>query len=424
MESTSSTRGVWLLALAAVLLTAWTTIITITHARNHYRPNFGDFSYLQTGSQCLLAGCDPYYADNMNALIALRHEPKPIVFAMSPVYPASTLIILLPFAAMSWPAAAFVFVGLSTILTAGAATWMVLRFRLRIWDPPVLIFAALLYCIPFRDAISFGNPVVPATALTAIAGLLFLRESDVRRTAANTLGWILLGLALSLKPQLAVGPALVFFCRRDTRALALKAAFMAAGLLVLGIASYRLRLGSFHFLESLRWAIGLSVMPEGSSDFANLEAYDFLNIQVTFVKIPHLSRGAVNALAWATTVGLASATAWLASRTKALRQKPWTIIALSLAISLLPVYHRGYDRSTALLLIPAAAEMAASRKVVAWLYCALIALWVANDTLMEHVLRRWRYTAQSPVEDVLFCFLLLASLLWTARQPQRQFEHC
>lgn len=415
MGSTPSTRGVWLLALAVALLTAWTTTTTITSARDHYRSNFGDFSYLQTGSQCLLAGCDPYSADSLNALIEARHEPKPIVFAMSPVYPTSTLVILLPFTALSWPLAAYVFVGIGGSLTALAASWMVLRFRLRIWDPPVLVFVALLYSMPYRDAVSFGNPVILATALSAIAGLLLLQPGDVCSGPAQTFAWILLGLGLGLKPQLAIGPALVLFCRPETRAAGFKAGLTAIGLLVLGIASYRLRLGSFHFLESLRWALRLSVIPGGPADFANLEAYDFLNIQLTFARIPHLSRSGINALAWLITITLGSVTAWLATRTNALRNKPWTIIALALAISLLPVYHRGYDRSTALLLIPAATEIAASRKIAAWLYCALVAFWVASDTVMAYAVRRWRYLPQSPVEDVLFCILLLTSLLWVSR---------
>ena len=87
-------------------------------------------------------------------------------------------------------------------------------------------------------------------------------------------------------------------------------------------------------------------------------------------------------------------------------------MALALAISLLPVYHRGYDRVSALLLIPAVTELAGIRKWVAWLYCALVAFWIANDTLMAHVIRRWRYKPQSPVEDVLFCLILLATLLY------------
>ena len=258
---------------------------------------------------------------------------------------------------------------------------------------------------------------MPVTALTALACLLLLRDATAWSKASDTLAWVLLGLALALKPQLAVGPALVLFCRPQTRTPAFKSGALAIGFLFIGLVAYRVRLGTFHFLTSLRWAFGLSVMPEGSSDFANLEASDFLNIQTTFAAIPHLSRAAINALAWTTAAVLAGATAWLAARTEALKKRPWTLVALALAISLLPVYHRGYHRVSALLLIPAAAEIFIIRKGAAWLYCTLVAFWIANDTLMSYAIRRWRYKPQSPAEDVIFCLLLLASLLWTSPTP-------
>ena len=402
----------WVLTFVVLLLTAWTTV---SQARNRHRANFGDFSYLQVGGKCLIDRCDPYFYVSLNNEVAAQREHRVYIFPMSPVYPTSTLMVLLPFAALGWPLAAFVYTGIAGLLTALACGLMIRWFGFRIWDPAVLIFVALLTTVPFSDAIDFGNPVVLDTALTTLACLLLLRDASVRSRSADVVGWILLGLALSLKPQLAAGPAFVLYCRRETRRSASKASALAFGLLLFGLAAYRLRLGSFHFLASLRWAFGLSVMPEGSSDFANREASDFLNIQTTFAAIPQLSRTAINGLAWTTTAALAGATAWLAARTDALKRRPWTLVALALAISLLPVYHRGYDRVAALLLIPAAAELTATRRWAAWLYCGLVAFWIANDTLMAHAIRRWRYKPQSPAEDVLFCLLLLSSLLWTSR---------
>ena len=407
----------WMLTVLAVLLTAWTTV---TQARNRQRANFGDFNYLQAGSKCLIAGCDPYFYASLNNQFVAQHEQRVYIFPMSPVYPTSTLMVLLPFAALRWPLAAFVYTGLGGVLTALACGLIIRRFGLKIWDPPVLIFVALLTTTPFSDAIDFGNPVVVVTALSTLACLLLLRDTTARTKGSDALAWVLLGLAIALKPQLAAGPALVLFCRPDTRRPAFRAGLVAIGLLIFGLLAYRLRLGTFQFLSSLRWAFGLSIMPQGSSDFANFEASDFLNIQTTFAAIPHGSRTAIIALAWATTAGLAAATTWLSSRTSALKNRPWTVVALGLAISLLPVYHRGYDRVSALLLIPAAAQLGLTRKWAAWLYCALVAFWISNDTLMAHAVRRWRYKPQSPVEDVMFCMLLLASLVWTS--PTRRLD--
>jgi len=406
-----------MLVLLTMLLTGWTTI---SQARNRQRARFGDFSYLQAGSKCLIARCDPYFYVSLNDVVAAQHEQRGSIFPMNPVYPTSTLMVLLPFAALGWPLAAYVYTGLAGLLTALACGLVIHRFRFRLSDPVALVFVALLAATPFCDAINFGNPVVLDTALTTLACLLLLRDLAARSQASDTVGWILLGLALSIKPQLATGPALVLFCRPESRRCAMKAGAIAIGLLLFGLAAYRLRLGTFHFLTSLRWAFGLSVVPEGLSDFANREAFDFLNIQVTFAAIPHLSRTAINVLAWTTTAALAVATTWIAARTDALKKKPWTLVALALAISLLPFYHRGYDRVAALLLIPAAAELGVTRRWAMWLYSVLVAFWIANDTLMSHVLRRWRYKPQSPVEEVMLCLLLLASLLWTT--PARRLD--
>src|ERR1019366_2467914 len=189
-----------------------------------------------------------------------------------------------------------------------------------------------------------------------------LLESRLRPFA-----WILLGVALALKPQLAIGAATVLLWRRPTRAAALKSGGLALALLVFALAAYRLRLGSFHFLASFRYALWLSAMPGGLADFANGESYDFLNLQITLASIPTISRAMVNVVAWLTTASLAAAAVLIGRSRFAVEKRPWTMIALATAIGLLPIYHRGYDRVIALLLVPVAVELAQTSKRLAWL---------------------------------------------------------
>ena len=40
----------------------------------------------------------------------------------------------------------------------------------------------------------------------------------------------------------------------------------------------------------------------------------------------------------------------------------------------------------------------------------LACVWIANDTVMTYVLRRWRFKPQNSIEGLLLCLLLLASL--------------
>ena len=398
----SAKTAIYVTALLAVLLAAWTTV---HQTRRQRHSPFGAFSYLQTGGECLVDACDPYDYAALNREAQARHEAKPPIFPQAPVYPASTLLTLVPFQGLGWPAAAYVLNGLAGLATALACSLMAWWLRVRPWDPAALVMVAALISLPMASALEFANPALLVAASLALACLLLLRETY------TGLGWVLLGLALALKPQLAIGVVVVLLCKRETRSAALKACGLALLLLVAGLLAYRVRLGSFHYLASLKWALWLAQLPGGSSDYANKESFDFLNLQNAFGAIPHIGRGAVNALAWLTTVTLAAAASWVAAKTDALRRRPWTMVALGVAISLLPVYHRGYDRVMALLLVPAALEIGASRRGMAWVNAALVTVWVANNTVMAHVLRRWQYAPQSPVEDVVFCMLLLVSLL-------------
>jgi hypothetical protein len=399
----------WLLALLLVALTAWTTV---RQTRRWHKAPFGDFNYLQTGGECLIAGCDPYDYAALNREAETRHEKKPPIFPMAPVYPPSTLVLLLPFEPLGWPAAAHSFNALAGLATALACVLMVWWLRIRAWDPGAIVLIAGMVSLPMASALEFANPALLEAALIVLACLLLLRNQSTMA------GWCLLAASLALKPQLAVGAVVVMLWRRETRAAAMKACGVWLVLLIAGTVAYRLRLGSFHFLATLKWVLWLSALPGGSSDYANNESFDFLNIQTALALIPHASRTVVNALSWLTTAALATTAMWVGHKRDALRRWPWTIIALLTAISLLPVYHRGYDRAIALALAPAAVEINAKSRWLAWAYALMVALWIANDTVMTHVLRRWHYMPQSPVEDVLFCALLLASLWMRFEEPR------
>lgn len=415
MKITSSKRGIWILAFVAIMLSAWTT----THETLRWRKApFADFNNIKTGAECLIAACDPYDFIALNHEASRRHEIKPEIWPMTPVYPPSALILLLPFEGLGWPTAAIAFNVCAGLATAIACALLVCSLRLRLWDPAALPLLATLLSIPIVATLEFANPALLVAGILAIACVLLLKAPSQTK-AGSALGWILLGVAVALKPQLALGAVAILLWRRATRPAALRACALAILLLLAGAAAYRLRLGSFRFLGSLHYALWLSSMPTASSDFANRESFDFLNIQTTFALIPGITRPVINGLAWFTTAALAATAMFLEWKTSAVSKRPWTCIALATAISMLPVYHRGYDRVIALLLLPAAAEIAATNKRLAWLYAAILTFWVANDTIMSHILRRWRFMPQNPVEDVAFCLVLLTSL-WQLAEPLRE----
>jgi hypothetical protein len=404
MRSTHTTTWVTVCALLLAIVAAWTTV---RETRSQHKSPFGDFAYLQTGAECLVDACDPYDYAALTREAQARHEAKPAIWPQSPVYPPSSLLLLLPFQGLGWPTAAYAFdalAGLATLVACVLAAWLL---RLQPWHPVAVILIAVLVCQPMSDALEFGNPALLSAALVTMACLLLLE------TQFTTAGWIALGGALALKPQLAAGALALLLWRRETRAAAARAAGLAVVLLVAGALAYRVRLGSFHYLATLRWVLWLTSLPAATSDFANDEAFDFLNIQSTLYALTHAPHAIVNAMGWLVTFSLAAAAGWLGHLRGAARRLPWTMIALLTTISLLPVYHRGYDRVIALALAPAAVELAICSKRLAWGYAAVVVFWLANNTVMAHGMKRWHLKPQNPVEELIFCGILLWSL-WHA----------
>jgi hypothetical protein len=401
----------WFLASIAVVIAMLTAVSVAPRWR---KAPFADFSNIQTGAQCLIAGCDPYDSVALNGEAARRHDAKGEMWEMSPVYPPSALILALTYEALPWPLAAHLFDLTGGLLAAGCAGLMVWRFRIRLWDPAALIVLGLVISEAVQGALDYGNPALLEAALAGL-GCLFVIRGE--RRSFDFAGCVALGVALALKPQLAVGVIIVLLLWRETRMAGIRACGIALALLLIGLLSYRLRLGSFHYLSTLHHAFSLSVAPLASSDFASNFSFDFLNIQTSFATIHHLGRRSINLLAWLTAALLAALAIALARRSGALRYRPWTMIALGQIICLLPIYHRGYDRVIALLLIPAAVELAATRRWIAWVYAACVALWLTNEKVMTYVMTKLRFQPINPVVEVAVVLVLLGSLVAVAGKP-------
>ena len=195
-------------------------------------------------------------------------------------------------------------------------------------------------------------------------------------------------------------------------------------MLLIACAAYRIRLGSFDFLVQLGANLHMSMLPGSTSDFsrANPDSFDFLNLQTMYSRLPRASAGLADSLAWVTAALITGATLWLLRRRgDAPRPVPActfpVLLALATLISLMSLYHRGYDRVIALLLAPAAAAISIRSSKLAWLYAAMACWWIANDTLLQYGFRRWHLKTQNPAEELILCVILLASLHWMRREP-------
>jgi hypothetical protein len=403
----------------AVAFIALVAVLTVQQGRSDRLGQFWNFGFLHTGAQCLVDRCDPYIASQLDREADARGEwDMDDITSDTPLYPPSSLMVVLPLESVGWPVAGVIFNYISGVAMAAACFLLVWRLKLETDAAAAMVLLATLLGIPFRDTLMTGNPALLCVALSTIA-VLVLMDSTSR--ASGTFAWIALGIALALKPQLAIGAWIFLAWRPQTRTAALKAMAVFAGLLGAGLIAYRIRLGSFHFVAQYAAVVKLALTAGQSSDasLSNGVSFTFLNLQATFLRIPGIGRHGADALSWAITACLAG-TAWrLGGPRRQLSTMPWTMLALIVTISLLPLYHQGYDRVIVLLMAPAVVEMAQYAKRIAWGFAAVLAFWMLRDTVVSHVLRRWYMVSMNPKVELVMCAVLIWAL---ARGQVRRTE--
>jgi hypothetical protein len=119
-----------------------------------------------------------------------------------------------------------------------------------------------------------------------------------------------------------------------------------------------------------------------------------------------MSEQMADRIAQSITLLLAMATGWQTYRSRAMQTAPWTVLALLALLTLLPAYHRGYDRVIALLLIPAVVEIGNNSARTAQIFALLSVFWLTSDM----VLRRWVSVPVRPAAELMMIAILLVSL--------------
>jgi hypothetical protein len=118
-----------------------------------------------------------------------------------PVYPPTTLVMMAPFAALPWKAATILWhvtlVSAYLLSAMAVMRWMKLDTHL---IPAAMFGAAVLAFAPAHTGFILANPGVPSAALAIIATWLALEPGRQRAVLAG----VLLGLAVGLKPQVAL----------------------------------------------------------------------------------------------------------------------------------------------------------------------------------------------------------------------------
>ncbi len=314
---------------------------------------------------------------------------------------------------------------MSVAALAAACVLLVERLQMERSPAAVLLLAAAIYGRALWVLISAANPSLIGISLTAMACLLLIPKTSASGEEEQSekkwpeLGWVLLGLALALKPQVAIGPFALLFCRKGSRGSAGKAGALAICILVLAILAYRVQTGSFELLTSLWENNQLALLPGNTSDSSrgNPEYLTFLSIQA----IPYFLHATppVPALfGWGVTAVVLAVALAAQKRNDAGHRLVWTWVALAVLLSLLPVYHRRYDRLLAILFVPAVVELfAVGRRKLAWVVSLAGMLYLLSDAIFQY---RFRWLLRLPLnslDELLLCALLLWAM-WSYRAPE------
>lgn len=378
-----------------------------------------NFGYSYVAVRAVEDGVDPYHAG------ALIGEDSRLGLAEaiplgedSAQYPPSTLAVLRGLGGLGWPGAAWVFWGLSAGLLVGACAGL-LRAQRGAWPGALAVMAGMFAGRPFLQAMLALNMVLPCVGLLVVASLL-LREGGGRR---RWMGAAALGVALALKPQVALGSGIFLLWRPASRVGARWGWAGFAGWMVAGCGWMRWRLGSFAFLGSLArltlWTSGGGHQLDAGP--ANPASRGFLQVQALLLEWPGVGRLGANLVTGLVVLGLAAAIWWVGTRAGALEQRPWTMLALMEVWVLLFVYHRQYDRVMALLVVPAVVEVGRRSRVWGWGLGVLVVGWVVWDAVLERVWPGGLRVAWSPVMELLMCGWMLAAL-WRQRGSSRLGE--
>jgi hypothetical protein len=399
-------------AALAILLVGSVALRVRPLARTASLWNFG---LSHSAAECLRDRCNPYDTQALNREAALRGDRKGEMGPDSVGSPPSALVVVMPLAWVRWPAAGWIYDGVGAVSVMAACTLLILL----LWREGSAAGAVLLLGAfagrPFVQAMLAGNHGLLCVGCTAAACLLLLDPARGRQS-----GWVaaaLLGVALAVKPQVAVGASVFLVVKAETRGWAAKAWALFLALLALGCAAYAWRLGSFEFLRSMAQGIELA-RSEGymlSPAPSNPVAQSFLQLQASLLEVRGCTLWAANTMT-ALVVGLlVVAGLWIGLGRGGVRTRPRTLLALAVVVSLLPVYHRQYDRMLVLLLVPAAAEMGRAGRLLGWMFTGLGLAWMLWDVVGDRAARGENRWALSPVLELALCAVMLLSLWPGAR---------
>ena len=221
--------------------------------------DMGDFAVIYASTRAFDAGQNPYDASAMRAawLQAGQNkpgDPNPDDLAL---YPPATYLLLSPLAWLDWTHVrwAWILINLLSVAVLMVTLTRYWQGELSPWKA-ALVAAFILGFGPIHTAIAKGQLAVVVAAILALAVVAQVHKAPV-------LAAILIGLAVSLKPQIAAPVIVLYLIQRQWKAIAVVAG-VSAGLLCM--AWLRLAAAGVSWLGSLLHNVRLASQPGGVYD--------------------------------------------------------------------------------------------------------------------------------------------------------------
>lgn len=340
-----------------------------------------DFATLYAAGRCWLAGENPYESTDLKKQLAQSGAPAGLIDHQD-VNPSLYFVTAMPLVALlaplPWNAANVAWCLLSVASFAISLLMIIKHSDLRGPSRWLVACASLLFC-PTYVGVLYGNPAVLTSSLVLLVVLFSL---DGRWS----MGGLLLGIALSLKPQIAVcavcvlavwtcwSPILMSFTVFGTTA-------------VIGILRLSALGRDWQWWHSQQRNIALVMAPGGRGDpsLANPWSSELLNAQ-TIPALVLRNPLVCDALVW----GVAALLVFLYFyfRKKSSETYSWLDAGFFCAIATAVVYHRYCDGQIFLLLIPLLSRLwqVGDRKIALSLGACLLLLAFPSQSVLPKLL--------------------------------------
>jgi hypothetical protein len=380
-------------------------------SRNEIGPEH-DFVTIIAGAHCAIDRCDPYDSPTLE-----REFPRmggyipPVHFKPEwPVYPPSTLFVLLPLSLLHWPALSVLWMLLCFSFLCAAFVVLLLRFKAYRDLLSFLPLGILLADVAIGQGVQLGQPTLIAASSLTLA--IIALESGSMPVA----GGLLLALSLCLKPQGAFLCGLYFLLRSRTRIPAFAAYAFTAAAGLAGILLFYYRLSSFAYLGHLSANLKLAFQPGRDADFSPLNGYSpsFLNLQAFLARLVANPK-VCNALTYAVCLILVALLVFVCWRKKNLSARPFTILAVLVMLELLVSYHRFYDHIFMLAALPGLYEIKQRSRSGYLLSIGALVVYQLRQFHNLTIHGLGPFPSGAPVE--LFLALLCLHSLWSDDSP-------